>query len=211
MVTAVLSTAFVVFFDQMILIVVFVDPTGKCPIDGAMDCYATYSNGTYFLCNSTDTRIDAALGLAACYRWFSNEISTINVLNQIGVCTGFIQAASWCVEMFLRLNLSIFKRAGADDKLKNKICSCTTFLRKFKHPYLFVPWVIIFTLFFVGGVATFPLAGVLKLSLKGTTFAVLLTALVVSSVLFIWLAVENNIIYPAKKKVTSTVAIQDDT
>ncbi|CAF0870912.1 unnamed protein product [Rotaria sordida] len=61
MATAVLTATFVLFFSELILISYYVSPNSKCPSDDEMDCYTTI-NGTYFFCNSSDTRIDASLG-----------------------------------------------------------------------------------------------------------------------------------------------------
>ncbi|CAF4205345.1 unnamed protein product, partial [Adineta steineri] len=91
MATAVLTATFVLFLSELFLIGRYVSPNSKCPSDDEMDCYTTV-NSTYFYCNSSDTRIDASLGSLVCYRWIKQNIETVEILNQIGLCGGLLQA-----------------------------------------------------------------------------------------------------------------------
>jgi hypothetical protein len=107
MATAVLTATFVLFLSELILINRYVSPNNKCPLDDEMDCYTT-NNNTYFFCNSSDTRIDASLESLACYRWIKQNIGTVDILNQTGLCGGLLQAFGWFVNIFLRLLLHGF-------------------------------------------------------------------------------------------------------
>ncbi|CAF1106906.1 unnamed protein product [Adineta steineri] len=109
MATAVLTATFVLFLSELFLIGRYVSPNSKCPSDDEMDCYTTV-NSTYFYCNSSDTRIDASLGSLVCYRWIKQNIETVEILNQIGLCGGLLQAFGWFVNIFLRLLLHVLQR-----------------------------------------------------------------------------------------------------
>jgi hypothetical protein len=109
MTTAVLTATFVLFLSELIVINHYVSPNSKCPLDDEMDCYTTVNN-TYFYCNSSDTRIDASLGSLVCYRWIKENIGTVDILNQIGLCGGLLEAFRWFINMFLRLLLHVLQR-----------------------------------------------------------------------------------------------------
>ena len=78
-----------------------------------MDCY-TITNTTYFHCNSSDIRIDESLGSLICYRWIKENLGSVDVLNQIGLCGGLIQALKWFVTIFLRVLLHMLQRNKRD-------------------------------------------------------------------------------------------------
>ena len=109
MATAVLTATFVFFLSELILINYYVLPNSKCPSDYEMDCY-TIVNSTYFYCNSSDTRINASLGSLVCYRWIKENIGTVDILNQTGLCGGLLQAFEWFVNIFLRLLFHVLQR-----------------------------------------------------------------------------------------------------
>jgi hypothetical protein len=109
MATAILTATLMLFFSGLILITEYVPSNSKCPSQGEMDCYTIMDN-TYFYCNSSDTRVDASLGSLICYRWVKENIGTVDVLNQIGLCGGLIQAFGWFVNIFLRALLHMLQR-----------------------------------------------------------------------------------------------------
>ncbi|CAF4011192.1 unnamed protein product, partial [Adineta steineri] len=90
MAAAVLTATFVFFLSELILISYYVTPNSKCPLDDKVDCYTT-TNSTYFSCNSSDKIIDTSLGSLVCYRWIKQNIGTVDILNQIGLCGGLLQ------------------------------------------------------------------------------------------------------------------------
>ncbi|CAF4011496.1 unnamed protein product [Adineta steineri] len=96
MAAAVLTATFVLFLSELILISHYVAPNSKCPSDDEMDCYTTINN-TYFFCNSSDTRIDTSLGSLVCYRWIKQNIGTVDILNQTGLCGGLLQVFGWLI------------------------------------------------------------------------------------------------------------------
>ncbi|CAF2242831.1 unnamed protein product [Rotaria magnacalcarata] len=79
----------------------------KCPDDGDMNCYSTSKTREHFYCNSSDISIPASLGSVTCYRWFKTGMSTLQVLEQIGLCAGLIQVFNWLVNLYLRLLLFV--------------------------------------------------------------------------------------------------------
>ena len=102
MATSIISATFLLFFSGLILITEYVSPNSKCPSEGPTHCYTTVNN-TYFYCNSSDVRINASLGSLVCYRWIKENLDTKDVLSQIGLYGGLIQALEWFVKIFLRM------------------------------------------------------------------------------------------------------------
>jgi hypothetical protein len=207
MATAVFTAVFVVFFDGLILIVSSVDQNGNCPILGMMDCYSNSLPHTYFSCNSSNTLIDASLGRVTCYRWFSQDITTHDVIDQVGLCGGLMAAFGVFVIIFLRFNVYILKRKSDDksdsedsptpftlddccccglDKVVRRYirnrkycCSC---LQVFKRPELVVVWVLVLIMT-VGGFIT-AMVLLYPVSVTGMTYAILAAALGVTAVAF---------------------------
>jgi hypothetical protein len=107
---AVITAAIMLFLSGIILIHEYIPPNSKCPSDGDMDCYTITNTTIYFHCNSSDIRIDESLGGLICFRWTKENLGTIDILNQIGLCTGLIQAFGWFVNIFLRLLLHMLQR-----------------------------------------------------------------------------------------------------
>jgi hypothetical protein len=109
MIAAIFTAVFVVFFDGLILIVVSVDPNGRCPDEGPYDCYDHSPDRTYYNCSSSDQNVDPSLGRVTCYRWFKQDITTHDVLDQIGLCGGLMAAFGVFVILFVRFNIYILK------------------------------------------------------------------------------------------------------
>ncbi|CAF3316162.1 unnamed protein product [Rotaria socialis] len=105
----VIGVTLIVFVDGIILNVIYLSPNEKCPEDGDMDCYSTSGNNRYFHCNSSETLIPTYLGSATCYKWFKKGISTLEILEQIGLCAGLIQVFNWVVNLYLRLLLYSYR------------------------------------------------------------------------------------------------------
>jgi hypothetical protein len=101
----VIGATLIVFIDGLILNVIYLPPKHKCPENDDMDCYSTSRNNTYFLCNSSDVLIPPSLGSVICYKWFKKGFSTLEVLEQIGLCAGLFQVFNWMVMLYLRLLL----------------------------------------------------------------------------------------------------------
>ncbi|CAF2085752.1 unnamed protein product [Rotaria magnacalcarata] len=101
----VIGVTLIVFVDGLILNVIYLSQNEKCPEDGDMDCYSTSGNNRYFHCNSSEILIPTTLGSVTCYKWFKKGISTLDILEQIGLCAGLIQVFNWVVNLYLRLLL----------------------------------------------------------------------------------------------------------
>ncbi len=114
MIAAIFTAVFVVFFDGLILIVVSVDPNGVCPDEGPYDCYDNSPARTYFNCSSADLVVNSSLGRVTCYRWFKKDITTHDVLDQIGLCGGLMAAFGVFVIIFLRFNIYVLKQKVED-------------------------------------------------------------------------------------------------
>jgi len=103
MVSMAIATPLLTFVDGMILNVVYLPANKNCPDYGDMDCYSVSGNHSYFFCNSTEIVIPASFGGVNCYRWLNRDISTLQILEHIGTCTGLFQAVIWVLSLYLRL------------------------------------------------------------------------------------------------------------
>ncbi|UJR11715.1 hypothetical protein I4U23_015896 [Adineta vaga] len=117
MIGVVIGVTLMVFIDGLILNVIYLPANEKCPDDGDMDCYST-KQAQYFYCNSSDISISESMGSVICYRWFKRGLSTLEVLEQIGLCTGLFEVFSWGVGLYLRLLLYAYKFPGPEDASK---------------------------------------------------------------------------------------------
>ncbi|CAF1495281.1 unnamed protein product [Adineta ricciae] len=108
MIGVVIGVTLMVFIDGLILNVIYLPSNEKCPDDGDMDCYST-KQARYFYCNSSDILVPDSMGTSICYRWFKRGISTLEVLEQIGLCTGLFEVFSWGVGLYLRWLLFAYK------------------------------------------------------------------------------------------------------
>ena len=145
--TVIIATTLSVFFNSFILDVVYLPPSSGCPSDGDMDCFGSDSNATYFACNSSDTRIPEFLKGVTCYRWFKKGISTVDVLEKIGLSAGLVQVFSWCV--YLHLSATIYVSKRRTHHTKNIVTlRCESFCgsrgqwlwQKRAHPWLLLGW-----------------------------------------------------------------------
>ncbi|CAF1459716.1 unnamed protein product [Didymodactylos carnosus] len=186
--TCVVAATLVVFFDGLFLIVDDVTTNSKCPLDGEMDCYSR--NNTYFFCNSSDTQIDASLGSLTCYRWLKDGTSTVDILNQVGLCAGLIQAFGWLVNLFLRFLFYVFEaRKPVIDPFIENSKWWLTFKRKYKHPRLLICWNINSVIFAIVGFPTVLFIPIFAEYVTAITLSILLAAFFISAVaLIIFLA-----------------------
>jgi hypothetical protein len=191
----VIGATLIVFVDGLVLNAIYLTRNQKCPEDGDMDCYSTSGNNTYFHCNSSDILIPYSLGSVTCYRWFKKGISTLDILEQIGLCAGLIQVFNWMVNLYLRLLLYIYA-----------FPSPPTF-KKFAHPWL----AFIFTLLLVlSPIIALIVLPVRRFAVTGLTMAVAGCALVivVMMLIFIWTWRRNTriMIEPVVKLSSNTAA-----
>lgn len=119
--STVIGMTLLVFIDGIILNVIYLSSNQKCPENGDMDCYSTSNKNKYFFCNSSDILIPESLGPVVCYRWFKKGMSTLEILEQIGLCTGIFQMFNLMVEFYLRLLFYVFE---LDNKESTNRCEC---------------------------------------------------------------------------------------
>lgn len=178
----VIAATLIVFVDGIILNVIYLKVDSNCPSNGNMDCYMTRrgsSNHTYFFCNSSDTQFPQYFGSVTCYRWWKDSLSTVDVLNQIGLCTGVIQAFGWIVYLYFHLLIWAAARSPTAT-LADKPAHLD--LKNYAHPCI-----IICCVFF--SIAS-PLICVivlteLEISVTGITMAVLCAGIVVAATMVI--------------------------
>ncbi|UJR12755.1 hypothetical protein I4U23_016929 [Adineta vaga] len=103
MVSMTIAGTLITLVDGMVLSVVYLPRNEKCPDYGDMHCYSTSNNHSYFFCNSSDIVIPESFGSVNCYRWAKRNMSTLIVLEQIGICTGLFEALKWVITSYLRL------------------------------------------------------------------------------------------------------------
>ncbi|CAF3239639.1 unnamed protein product [Rotaria socialis] len=131
--SSVIATTLLVLIDGMILNTVYLPPNRKCTRRRDMDCYSTSDNYTHFYCNSSDILITEFLGSVTCYGWYDG-ISTVDNLEQIGLCAELIQVFNWMVNLYLRLLLYsyAFPRTTVDTGYERRwlavICTILSFL-----------------------------------------------------------------------------------
>jgi hypothetical protein len=180
MATAVLTATFVLFLSELIFINLYVPTNSKCPLDDEMDCYTT-TNNTYFFCNSSDTKIDESLGSLVCFRWIKQNTGTTDILNQIGLCGGLLQAFGWFVNMFLRLLLHVFQRKKSNlpgnELIEMRIVDLS--LRK-RHLFKLCFKLLVVTLITLSPCAALIALGAKNISRTGMTMVILSVIFLVS-------------------------------
>ena len=104
----VIGITIIVFVDGVILNVIYLPINHECPDGGDMDCYSTSDNHSYFFCNSSNSLIPESFGGVTCFKWFKKDISTLLILEYLGICTGLFQIYNWIVQLYLRSMLYLF-------------------------------------------------------------------------------------------------------
>ncbi|CAF3238199.1 unnamed protein product [Rotaria socialis] len=171
--SVVIGVTLIVFVGGIILNVIYLPPNENCPKDSDMDCYSTSGNNSYFYCNSSDTFIPTSLGSVTCYRWFKKGISTLEILEQIGLCAGLIQVFNWIVNLYLRLLLYSYT------------CCTQTTISCCSHMYL--AWIST-TFAFLGPLIALGILGAREVGVTGLTMAVLscTSFIVLMMLILIW-------------------------
>ena len=161
----IIATTLLVFVDRLILNVVYLRRNRQCPDDGNMDCYSTFQTIKYFHCKSSDIFIPESMGSVVCYKWFKNGFSTLDVLEQIGLCTGLFQVYTWIVEVYLRLLLWVYAFPDPRDSEK-----------KYAHPILAT---ILTIVLLSSPLIVLIILAVYRANITGLTIAVMVGVLVI--------------------------------
>jgi hypothetical protein len=170
----VIGVTVIVFVDGVILNVIYLPTNHKCPDDSDMNCYSTSGNYSYFFCNSSELLIPESLGAVTCFKWFKKDMSTLLILEYLGICTGLFQIYNWLVQLYLRLVLCLFTAMCQN--------SCTCFLRfNFGFGFIFLSFLaLIITILILFG---------REISVTGLTMAVLFCATIIMIMTWLLLVV----------------------
>jgi hypothetical protein len=188
---SVISASLILFFDGVILIIVFMNAGDECPYDNTMDCFSR-ENHTYIYCHPGQ-QLDPALGSATCYNWIKSGISTSAVLNQSGQCGGLIAVLSWFSKIFLRTFAHLYRR-------KKNSSPDSSFWKKYEHPCLILfSLVCYFLLIPAGTVIAGIVLGVKHISVTGLTYMVLIVGFVIGTSTIIWVSHQVDSILQSRR------------
>ncbi|CAF0877016.1 unnamed protein product [Adineta steineri] len=114
MVVAIISTIGLIFAYECFLPESTKPKEGPCGLNGVMDCFAFIDGenkpSSYFQCETGQEVNTTFNDNIVCYRWMWKDLTTLRLIEQIGICAAVLQAIQGFLKIYFSANFFAFER-----------------------------------------------------------------------------------------------------